>query len=210
MRASDDDRERVAERLRLATGEGRLLAHELEERLAKALRARTYGELDDVVWDLPGTRAGVPERRTPSRRRGVAQPAGCGDRDRDRRCRGHGVGGVGAVPRVLGRVAGDRRVRDAAAPARPLRWHSLPPQPLRRQIPRLERFIEVLVDRLSRSTRRSPSGGRLVRRDQTLSPSSSTARNASCGTSMRPTCFIRRLPRFCSSSSLRLRVMSPP
>ena len=38
----------------------------------------------------------------------------------------------------------------------------------------------------------------------------STARNASCGTSTAPTCFIRRLPAFCFSSSLRLRVMSPP
>jgi hypothetical protein len=64
MRASDDDRERVAERLRQAAGEGRLLAHELEERLATALRARTYGELDSVVWDLPGTRVGVPDRRS--------------------------------------------------------------------------------------------------------------------------------------------------
>ena len=42
------------------------------------------------------------------------------------------------------------------------------------------------------------------------SPSSSTARNASCGTSTRPTCFIRFLPSFCFSSSFRLRVMSPP
>ena len=38
----------------------------------------------------------------------------------------------------------------------------------------------------------------------------STARNASCGTSTLPTCFIRFLPFFCFSSSLRLRVMSPP
>ena len=42
------------------------------------------------------------------------------------------------------------------------------------------------------------------------SPSSSTARNASCGTSMRPTCFMRFLPSFWRSSSLRLREMSPP
>jgi hypothetical protein len=53
LRASDEDRERIADRLRRATGEGRLHAHELEERLARALRARTYGELDDVVSDLP-------------------------------------------------------------------------------------------------------------------------------------------------------------
>ena len=69
MRASDADREHVAERLRQAAGEGRLLAHELEDRLGKALRARTYGELDEVVWDLPGTRVGVPDRRSS---RGVA------------------------------------------------------------------------------------------------------------------------------------------
>ena len=38
----------------------------------------------------------------------------------------------------------------------------------------------------------------------------SAAMNASWGTSTRPTIFIRFLPSFCFSSSLRLRVMSPP
>jgi len=61
LRASDADREQVAERLRHATGEGRLLAEELEERLEAVFSARTYGELDAVVADLPGT--------TPARRR---------------------------------------------------------------------------------------------------------------------------------------------
>ena len=56
LRASDADRERIAERLRNAAGEGRLLAEELEDRLATAFRARTYGELDAVVADLPGDR----------------------------------------------------------------------------------------------------------------------------------------------------------
>ena len=37
-----------------------------------------------------------------------------------------------------------------------------------------------------------------------------SARNASCGISTWPTCFMRFLPSFCFSSSLRLRVMSPP
>jgi len=36
------------------------------------------------------------------------------------------------------------------------------------------------------------------------------ARKASCGISTLPTCFMRFLPAFCFSSSLRLRVMSPP
>ncbi len=53
MRASDEDREHVTERLRQATAEGRLLASELEERLARALRAKTYGELDATISDLP-------------------------------------------------------------------------------------------------------------------------------------------------------------
>ena len=43
-----------------------------------------------------------------------------------------------------------------------------------------------------------------------LSSRLSTARNASCGTSTPPTCFIRFLPFFCFSSSFRLRLMSPP
>ncbi len=38
----------------------------------------------------------------------------------------------------------------------------------------------------------------------------STARNASCGISTLPTCFMRFFPSFCFSRSLRLREMSPP
>ena len=37
-----------------------------------------------------------------------------------------------------------------------------------------------------------------------------TDKNASCGTSTLPTCFMRFFPSFCFSSSLRLREMSPP
>jgi hypothetical protein len=56
LRASDADREAIAERLRTAAGEGRLDADELEDRLHLALRARTYGELWRLVGDLPGPR----------------------------------------------------------------------------------------------------------------------------------------------------------
>lgn len=48
----------VAERLHHATVEGRLLTEELDERLGVALSARTYGELEPLVADLPGARAG--------------------------------------------------------------------------------------------------------------------------------------------------------
>jgi hypothetical protein len=57
LRASDADREHVAERLRHATAEGRLTADELEDRLAALFAAKTYGELDALVADLPVPRS---------------------------------------------------------------------------------------------------------------------------------------------------------
>jgi Domain of unknown function (DUF1707) len=70
LRASDAEREEVAERLRQASIEGRLLAEELEERLAAALTARTHGELDALVADLPRPRSGRRNSRLPLPRTG--------------------------------------------------------------------------------------------------------------------------------------------
>jgi hypothetical protein len=53
LRASDSDRDQVAERLHRATVEGRLNPDELEERLDALYSSRTYGELDALVADLP-------------------------------------------------------------------------------------------------------------------------------------------------------------
>lgn len=61
LRASDADRERVAEILGDALAEGRLDMPEFEQRLDAAYRARTYGELAPLTRDLP---AG-PARRVP-------------------------------------------------------------------------------------------------------------------------------------------------
>jgi hypothetical protein len=63
LRASDADRDAVAERLRHAAVEGRLEPHELEERLHAALRARTYGELHGLLTDLPGRPVAWERRR---------------------------------------------------------------------------------------------------------------------------------------------------
>ena len=63
LRASDADREHIAERLRHATAEGRLLAEELEHRLGTVFSARTYGELDAVVADLPAAPVARQQRR---------------------------------------------------------------------------------------------------------------------------------------------------
>ncbi|MBS2964344.1 DUF1707 and DUF2154 domain-containing protein [Actinocrinis puniceicyclus] len=60
MRASDADRERVAEQLRDAAGHGRLTMDELEERLEHAYSAKTYAELEPLTRDLPAPGATPP------------------------------------------------------------------------------------------------------------------------------------------------------
>ena len=55
LRASDADRERVAERLREHAGAGRLSIDELSERLETVFAARTLGELELPLADLPST-----------------------------------------------------------------------------------------------------------------------------------------------------------
>ncbi|MFE9772726.1 DUF1707 domain-containing protein [Streptomyces sp. NPDC005931] len=53
LRASDADRDRIADLLRDALAEGRLTADEHAERVEGVLAARTVGELDAFVRDLP-------------------------------------------------------------------------------------------------------------------------------------------------------------
>lgn len=56
LRASDEDRDQVAEALREAAADGRLTLTELDERIEQLYAARTYGDLEPVVHDLPGVR----------------------------------------------------------------------------------------------------------------------------------------------------------
>jgi DUF1707 SHOCT-like domain len=67
LRASHADRDKVVEQLRVAAGDGRLSAEELDERLELALSARTYAELAAVIADLPaaGT-AAAPTALSPA------------------------------------------------------------------------------------------------------------------------------------------------
>ncbi|MGO9081564.1 MAG: DUF1707 domain-containing protein [Streptosporangiaceae bacterium] len=53
LRASHADRDRAVDILRVAAGDGRLTAAELDERLEAALTARTVGELAELTADLP-------------------------------------------------------------------------------------------------------------------------------------------------------------
>src|SRR3954452_6789236 len=56
LRASDAERERVAEALRRHHLDGRLDTEELQERLERAYAARTTGELAPLLADLPRER----------------------------------------------------------------------------------------------------------------------------------------------------------
>jgi hypothetical protein len=82
IRASDADRDRIAAALRENLAEGRLTTEEFDERLDKALAAKTLGELESLMTDLPST--AISQRADPSpdraegnppSRRGRLQPA---------------------------------------------------------------------------------------------------------------------------------------
>lgn len=60
LRASHQDRDRVVEVLRVAAGDGRLTAEELDQRLEAALTARTYADLAVLTTDLPPASAPAP------------------------------------------------------------------------------------------------------------------------------------------------------
>jgi len=70
LRASDADRDQTVSLLHKAATEGRIAAEELEQRVSTALKARTYGELEATVADLPGGRARRPARKPAPRTAG--------------------------------------------------------------------------------------------------------------------------------------------
>src|SRR5829696_9275392 len=71
LRASDAEREHHAELLREHAAQGRLTVNELEERLDRVYTARTRGELEPIVADLP---AAKPPPAPRQRRRPRVRP----------------------------------------------------------------------------------------------------------------------------------------
>ena len=67
LRASDAERESIVGQLREHGAAGRLDVDELEQRIGAAYAARTHGELQELLADLPARRparsAAVPRRR---------------------------------------------------------------------------------------------------------------------------------------------------
>ena len=65
IRASHEDRDIIVDQLRVAAGDGRIDGDELDQRIEAAMTARTYGELDKLIKDLPPlTRQAGLARRT--------------------------------------------------------------------------------------------------------------------------------------------------
>ena len=66
MRASDDDRQRVVDRLRAALEDGRLKLEEFTERVGLAYQAVTYGDLATLHADLPPASPETEPRPAPT------------------------------------------------------------------------------------------------------------------------------------------------
>ena len=71
MKASDSDRDAVVSDLGEHFQAGRLTAGEFDDRTGRALAARTWGELRDLLADLPAAQAGP---RAPATRSLSARP----------------------------------------------------------------------------------------------------------------------------------------
>ena len=72
VKASDSDRDAVVSDLSAHFQAGRLTAGEFDERMGRALAARTWGELRELLADLPAARPGprAPAGESLSARRG--------------------------------------------------------------------------------------------------------------------------------------------
>jgi Domain of unknown function (DUF1707) len=76
IRVSDADRERVADHLREHFAQGRLSRDELDERIAAALSAKTFGDLRRIMTDLPGPAPAAPQAGRSASRAGYPAPWG--------------------------------------------------------------------------------------------------------------------------------------
>lgn len=92
LRASDTDRQRVADLLHRAAGEGRLSLDELSERLDEAYAAKTYGDLEPVLRDLPAPNPGELAVPAPAAAPAVVPDAQLVQPSRKRRRTGLSIG----------------------------------------------------------------------------------------------------------------------
>ena len=203
MLAAAADRERTMDVLKAAFGEGRITKEEFDLRASRTMSARTYAQLGSVVADLPsGPSFGVMPYQGgyyPV----VANPTS-----------GLAIGalicgiaeiftlGFAAIPAViLGHLA-RQNIRRTGERGDGMAIAGLVLGYLGIGIWTL---IIIALAAAPQSVIPSSYFGR-----ESVWVVESAATKASWGTSTRPIVFIRFLPSFCFSSSLRLRVMSPP
>jgi Domain of unknown function (DUF1707) len=107
VRASDRDRERVVQFIRTQWHEGRLTDAELDQRVGRALQARTLGDLRKLYDDLP-----VPEATAPQRARRGADYVGRALKT----VRGIvvAVGCTGVVLAIIGAIVGPQETEQQA------------------------------------------------------------------------------------------------
>jgi hypothetical protein len=203
MLAATADRERTMDVLKAAFGEGRITKDEFDLRAARTMNARTYAQLGAVVADLPsGPSFGVmpyqgyyPAVVTPTSGLAIGALI-CGIAEIF-------TLGFAAVPAViLGHLA-RQQIRRTGERGDGMAVAGLVLGYLGIGIWTL--IIIVLATRPQGLPRAGSYFGR-----ESVCVLESAATKASWGTSTRPMVFIRFLPSFCFSSSLRLRVMSPP
>jgi hypothetical protein len=72
LRASDADRERVADELRDHYADGRLTMEEFDERVDAVYKAKTFGELAPLTADLPAPPPDPAVQKAEARRRRIA------------------------------------------------------------------------------------------------------------------------------------------
>ncbi|MBO0821992.1 MAG: DUF1707 and DUF4190 domain-containing protein [Nocardiopsaceae bacterium] len=227
MRASAADRDRVVDVLKGAFGEGRLTKDEFDERCTRTMNARTYGDLAQVVEDLPGGAVfGTAPVPYPPYRPAMTTTSGlatgsmvCGILELF-------TGGLSAIPAViLGHMARSEIRRTGK------RGDGMAIAGLVLGYLAIVGWVLIIIAAIALTAGGSTggtgtglSGFPALSRYLALPPSSrylalppsgcwpvvSAATNASCGTSTRPIVFIRFLPSFCLSRSFRFREMSPP
>ena len=224
--AGSADRERTVGVLRAGFTEGRLSQDELDDRVAQAYAARTYGDLWALTADLPAGPLPYPP--------GLAYPQGPYQQspavlyESESPSHWHSAAALVITALVIFTLAA-LVTAIATAHGQPAPFQQFqqvqPAQVLpfqqQVQLPQQAPLQHVQPASWLRSSRAARGevghAPRPVRPKNPfqrgfLSPGwvDRAATNASCGTSTRPIVFIRFLPSFCFSSSFRLRVMSPP
>jgi len=199
LRASTADREHAIDVLKTGFAEGRLTKAEYDGRAGQAFAARTLGDLAAITGDLPDGLPRAPQWPTPAKTNALAMVAL--------------VCALGqpftafltTIPAiVLGHMA-RREIRRTGERGMGVATFGL-------ALGWIGGSLLLLMVLLMAGVVASHPGGLAGQRRLSAADCSvdSAATKASWGTSTRPMTFIRRLPSFCRSSSLRLRVMSPP